>query len=250
MNLSGKTVLVTGAARRIGRAVALALAEQGVDVIVHYRTSVDQAGEVVDQIAARGVRSTAIKADLGLEAEARGVIEKALTLTGRLDILVNSASIFQKARLESVEQEDFRRNLAVNSLGPFTLMQEFYRIVKRQGSPGSIINFLDTRIADNDRDHVAYAVSKRALHTLTQMAAAEFAPTLRVNAVAPGLVLPPTGEDESYLERLRDTNPLRSFGTLEEVTDAVLFLAGNAFVTGQTIWVDGGRHLRGSFYGS
>lgn len=249
MSLGGKTALVTGAARRIGRATALALARAGANVIVHYRSSEEQAHSLVEEISSLGVRAQALPADLAGAPAVESLLVDALRLTGRLDVLVNSASIFENAMLEEVSLEEFRRNFDINALAPFVLTRNLYRHVNGRQGIGVVVNLLDSRVTDYDRRHVAYALSKRMLHSLTQMTAMEFAPVLRVNAVAPGLILPPPGKDESYLERLRTTNPLQSYGTLEQVTDAVLFLVENAFVTGQTIWVDGGRHLKGGFYG-
>lgn len=249
MNLQGKTVLVTGAARRIGRAAALALARAGADIVVHYRSSESDARGLVEELSALGVRAQQLAADLADAAASESLVTEALRLTGRLDVLVNSASIFEEATLEEVGLDEFRRNFDINALSPFVLTRNLYRHLKLRQATGSVVNLLDSRITDYDRRHVAYALSKRALHSLTQMSAMEFAPVLRVNAVAPGLILPPAGKDESYLERLRTTNPLQSHGTLTQITDALLFLVDNAFVTGQTIWVDGGRHLKGGFYG-
>ncbi len=111
-----------------------------------------------------------------------------------------------------------------------------------------VVNFLDTMIRDYDKKHVPYHVSKKVLQDLTRMMAVEYAPKLRVNAVAPGLVLPPLGKDESYLERLKHTNPLQSYGSGEQIAHAVVFLLTNEFITGQCIYVDGGRNLRGAMY--
>jgi NAD(P)-dependent dehydrogenase (short-subunit alcohol dehydrogenase family) len=249
MNLSGKTALVTGSARRIGKAVALALSGLGADVVVHYRSSQAEARAVVSELTTLGVRSIAVEADLATETATKRLFEKALRLTGHLDILINSASIFEENCLEDVTYEDFHRNLDINALAPFSLAREFHQHLEKERREGVLIDFLDSRVTDYDRRHIAYAIGKRALHTLNRMAAEEFAPLLRVNAVAPGLILPPEGEDKTYLERLKGTNPLRNHGTVKEVTEAVLFLVNNEFVTGQTIWVDGGRHLRGNFYG-
>ncbi len=249
MDLSGKTALVTGAGRRIGRATALALGRNGANVVVHYRRSEAEARAVVAELAGIGVRSIAVRADLGDTSTIDQLFRDSLRLSGTLDILVNSASIFGESRLDDVAAAAFKENLQINATAPFLLMRELHRHLEQQRRNGSVVNFLDTRVTDFDRTHVAYAVSKRVLHTLTQMAAVEYAPLMRVNAVAPGLILPPEGKDRSYLERLKSTNPLNAYGDLEQLTDAVLFLLGSEFVTGQTIWVDGGRHLRGDFYG-
>ncbi|HUX20798.1 MAG TPA: SDR family oxidoreductase [Spirochaetia bacterium] len=249
MNLSGQTALVTGAARRIGKATALALARLGADVVVHFRSSEAEARSVVAELVDLGVRSKAVAADLSDEDSPTQLFENSLELTGHVDIVVNSASIFEEATLGEVAPDDFRRNMQVNSTAPFLLARELYEHLRARGGQGVIVNFLDTRITDYDRLHVAYAVSKRALHTLTRMEAEEFAPLIRVNAVAPGLVLPPEGKDQGYLEELKASNPLNAYGNVQQVCDAVLFLIGAEFTTGQTIWVDGGRHMRGDFYG-
>jgi NAD(P)-dependent dehydrogenase (short-subunit alcohol dehydrogenase family) len=164
---------------------------------------------------------------------------------GHLDILVNSASIFPKGRLSDLAPADLDANIHTNALVPFVLGRALAR--SRRG--GCIVNLLDSRITDYDSEHAAYHLSKRLLATLTRMMALEFAPRVRVNAVAPGLILPPPGEDDGYLERLKRSNPLERHGEAEDVADAVLFLARSAFVTGQTIFVDGGRHMRGAVYG-
>ena len=142
-------------------------------------------------------------------------------------------------------QEELLANLQVNALSPLWLCRAF----AAQQRAGAVVNFLDTRISDYDREHAAYHLSKRMLHALTKMLALELAPRIRVNAVAPGLILPPPGQDETYLRRHINTNPLRRIGTPEGVAAAALFLLRSAFVTGQVIYVDGGRHLKGCVYG-
>lgn len=242
---AGKTALVTGAARRIGRAVALSLAAEGVHVVVHYRASRDEAEDAAIGIRATGVNAWTIQADLHDPAEAEKVLPRAVEVAGQIDLLINNASIFTKSRVTEFTFEDLVDNVRVNAVAPLLIARAF----AGQGGQGAIVNFLDTRIADYDAEHAAYHLSKRMLFTLTRMMALEFAPGIRVNAVAPGLILPPAGEDVSYLEGLASTNPLHRVGCLEDVTEAVLFLLRSAFVTGQVIFVDGGRHLRGCVYG-
>ncbi len=246
---------MTGGAKRIGRAVSLALAGAGVSVVVHFNGSAEEAERTVEEIRSTGVRSAGLKADLSDPAAAEKLVERAMELSGSLDVLVNSASIYEESSLDSMDRDEVRRNVEVNALAPLELSRAFSahvraRRAESRGPAGAIVNFLDARIVDYDPRHVAYALAKRMLFSLTRMAAAEYAPDVRVNAVAPGLVLPPAGKDESYLESLKTTNPLGAIGTLDQVADAVLFLVGNDFVTGQVVYVDGGRHLRGSFYGA
>jgi hypothetical protein len=254
-SLRGKTALVTGGARRIGRAVVLELARQGVRVVVHYRRSRAQAEELAQAIEGSGGRAWPVAADLDTPVEAERLFEQALSLAGRIDILINSASVFPADTLRAVEAESFLENVRIHALSPLVLARRFAEAYGRgrEGeagrSTGAIINFLDARITDYDREHAAYHASKLLLFSLTRMMSLEFAPRIRVNAVAPGLILSPPGRDQSYLERLAPTNPLSSVGGLEDITEAVVFLLRSSFVTGQVLFVDGGRHLKGSVYG-
>ena len=244
-DLRGKTALVTGGARRLGRAVSLALAEQGTHVVVHYRNSAEEAETLAAGIRRLNVMSWTIAADLGDCAQAAALFSRIVDLAGPIDVLVNNAAIFQEGRLCEVGAEDIQANLNVNALAPLLISREF----AAQGREGAVVNFLDTRMVDYDHNHIAYHLSKRSLFALTRMMALEFAPKLRVNAVAPGLILPPEGENESYLEELASTNPLNRYGSADDVVEAVLFLLRSRFITGQVVFVDGGRHMKGSVYG-
>jgi NAD(P)-dependent dehydrogenase (short-subunit alcohol dehydrogenase family) len=243
--LAGKTALVTGGARRIGAATALALGKAGANVIVHYMTSARDAAAVADSILAGGSRSWVLDADLCKPEQAERLIDRAIGLAGAIDILVNNASIFPADLLTDVTIDAITRSVNLHAIAPLLVGRRFYE----QGRPGAIVNFLDTRIVDYDREHASYHLGKRMLFTLTRMMAIEFAPAVRVNAVAPGLILPPPGRDMQYLEELAATNPLNKYGSVDEVANAVLFLSASDFITGQVIFVDGGRHLRGSMYG-
>ncbi|MBI5095044.1 MAG: SDR family oxidoreductase [Candidatus Hydrogenedentes bacterium] len=242
--LAGKTALVTGAAKRIGHAVALELARNGVNVVVHYRHSSEYALETADAIRATGVRTWTLSADLADPDAAAGLMSRAVKTAGPIDILVNSASAFPEDTLRDFSLDRLRQSIAVNAFAPLVLSRRF----ASQDREGAIINFLDARMNDYDRGHVSYQLAKQMLASLTGMMANEFAPAIRVNAVAPGLVLPPEGKDDAYLHSLAHTNPLNAVGTVAEVTDAVLFLLRSPFVTGQVIYVDGGRHLRSSVH--
>lgn len=244
-SLAGRIALVTGAAQRLGRAVALALAEEGANVIVHFSASAAQAEATARMIRRLRGKAWTVRADLADAAQAEGLIPAAIRAAGAVDYLVNSASIFAPSRLTDFSPEDLAANVQVNALSPLLLA----RALAAQKRDAAVVNLLDTRITDYDREHVAYHLSKRMLHSLTKMMALEFAPRVRVNAVAPGLILPPPGKDEAYLRRLIHTNPLRRIGSPEGVAAAVLFLLRSDFLTGQVIYVDGGRHLRGCVYG-
>lgn len=243
--LAGKTALVTGGAVRLGRAICSALAEDGVHVIVHYNASKDAAEDLTDTLRNTGVKTWTLPADLELAEDAENLVDRALELSGELDFIINNASIFPRDTLEDLNAETLFQNISVNALAPFLIARSF----AKRGGTGTIVNLLDARIADYDREHVSYHLSKRMLSSLTQMMAAEFAPAVRVNAVAPGLILPPVGKDASYLNALKDTNYLKRTGSPDDVCRAVLFLLTSEFVTGQTLYVDGGRHMKGHFYG-
>jgi hypothetical protein len=244
-SFQGKTALVTGAAKRIGAAVALAIADEGSNIVLHYGTSREEAEATAAEIRRRGVAAWTLQADLGNGDEAEALFPRALEAAGPIDFLINAAAIFPKSRLTDFTAEDLATSVQINAMAPLRLARAF----AAQRRPGAIVNFLDTRYLNYDAEHAAYHLSKRMLFTLTRMMALEFAPAVRVNAVAPGLILPPPGGDESYLQHLAHTNPLQRVGTVEGVADAVIFLLRSDFVTGQVLFVDGGRHMRGAVYG-
>ena len=237
--LGGKTALVTGAAKRIGHEIAIALAKEGVNVVAHYRASADEAIALCTELADRGVKAWPLKADLAKPEECEGLIARAREIAGRLDLLINSASVFLPGTLEEMQLKDLTRHMQVNAWAPFVLSREFARTAGR----GKIVNLLDTRVGGYDWSHAAYILSKHALWVLTKMTAVAFAPDITVNGVAPGLILPPPGEDDSYLDRLTHTVPLKRHGEPADVAQAVIYLLKSDFVTGEVIRVDGGRHL-------
>lgn len=239
-HLAGRTALVTGAARRLGREVALALAERGADIVVHYRRSRGEAERVCRELKRRKVRAWPIAADFERPGEAEMLIARAWAAAGRLDILINSASTFPAGTLADMEFADLMTCARVNAWTPFILGRDFARRAGR----GKIVNLLDTRLDGSDPRHAAYILSKQMLHDLTLMMAASLAPHFTVNAVAPGLILPPPGKDKGYLRTLAGTVPLGRHGAPADVTQAVLYLLEADYVTGQVIFVDGGRHVK------
>jgi NAD(P)-dependent dehydrogenase (short-subunit alcohol dehydrogenase family) len=242
--LAGRTALITGAARRLGRAIALALAQQGVHVVVHHNRSADEAVSTCAAIRRLGVSAWPIQADLADIGQAETLFERAVGEAGPIDILVNSASTFEKETIWETSAESLEANLRLHATAPLILA----RALAGQNRGGAIVNMLDTRVTVYDRQHAAYHISKRVLLTLTRMLALELAPAVAVNAVAPGLILPPAGQDESYLKKLAHCNPLNRYGDPEQVADAVLFLLRSRFITGQVIYVDGGYHMKGHMY--
>jgi len=239
-NLKGKVALVTGASKRIGRALAIALAEEGVNIVAHDRRSLErETAKVCSEVVDCGSKSWQVLADLERPEEYESLVTQALKAAGSLDILINNASIFLPGTVMDVGFGDVTRHLHVNAWAPFVLSRDFTRLARS----GKIINILDTRITSYDRTHVAYVMSKKMLSALTMMCALEFAPDFTVNGVAPGLILPPAGKDENYLDRLAETVPLRKHGEPADIEDAVLYLLKSDYVTGQIIYVDGGKHL-------
>ncbi len=245
-DLTGRNALVTGAGTRLGRRTAVELGRAGCNVVVHYHGSEEHAAGTAEEIRRGGTEAWTVRADLANPAAAEELFDRGVELAGPIDFLVNSASIFPEGTLSDLLLDTFFENLRVNALSPFALSQR----LAGQRRPACIVNILDTRMLDYDRAHVPYHLSKRTLFDLTRMMSREYAPLVRVNAVAPGLILPPAGEDASYLRRMAATNPLNSHGTSDQIAKTVLFLIWNEFVTGQVIYVDGGRHLQGRFYGS
>lgn len=236
--LTGKTALVTGAARRIGHAISLGLAKQGVNVIVNYNRSEDEARKLLDEISELGVKSGLVRANFSNPDSHKDLIEHANRIFGQIDILINNASIFSSDK-DSVRIEDLNANMLVNAWTPFMLGKYFSEKVES----GKIVNLLDTRIAGYDFDHFAYYLSKRMLEILTKSMALKLAPKILVNGIAPGLILPPEGKNYSYLEEKKNTIPLRRYGSISDVVETTLFLLRSDFITGEVIHVDGGKHL-------
>lgn len=242
--MQGQTVLITGGARRLGRAAAIKLAEEGFNVIVHYNTGEQDATELCEHIQTLGVSAWKIQAELTDQGECDRLVRSSATLAGPVHHLINNASIFPNDTLDELSRDTLDTSLHINTLVPYQLSKK----IKDAGELQTITNLLDTRVLDYDRSHVSYHLSKRVLMSLTSMMALEWAPQVRSNSVAPGLVLPPEGKDATYLQNLAHTNPLNTVGNEADISNAILFLIQNTFITGQTIYVDGGRHLKGRMY--
>ena len=241
MELNGRSVVVTGGAHRVGGALALAFARAGADVVVNYHTSAEEARATVRAIEALGRRALGVQADVAAPAEARALIATAQRELGRIDVLVNSASRFDRAPLAQITPEEWDRVLGVNLKGPFLLAQAAADALRE--SRGSIINILDLSAFQAWPSYVHHAVSKAGLLHLTRCLARALAPHVRVNAVAPGTVLPPDDFDGNDNAGGLDRRVLERPGTPEDVADAAVFLATAEFITGEVLVVDGGRHL-------
>ncbi len=243
-SLAGKTALITGAAKRLGKALALTLAQQGVNVVVHFNHSEQEASAACDEVRHLGVSAWCVQGDLSDTGQTDTLFDRAVAEAGPIDILINNASTFGKETIWETSAQSLEANLHLHATAPLILA----RALAGQDRGGAIVNMLDTRVTVYDHKHASYHISKRVLLTLTRMLAMELAPAVTVNAVAPGLILPPSGEDESYLKKLAHCNPLNRYGDPEQVADAVLFLLRSRFITGQVIYVDGGYHMKGHMY--
>jgi 3-oxoacyl-[acyl-carrier protein] reductase/pteridine reductase len=238
--LSGKSALVTGGARRIGRAIALALASEGADVAITYRTSGQEAQETACAIQALGVRAVAFECDVRSEDSVRAAVAATVECFAKLDVLVNNAAVFERAPLDQLSVAAWDAVFETNARGPFLVARE--ALPHLRTTRGRIVNIGSLGGSHAWADHAHYCSSKAALHMLTQAMAKGFAPLVSVNCVAPGLV--EMGESGDAGARFAARTPMGRNGTAEEVAQAVLFFAsGPSFITGQILRVDGGLGL-------
>ncbi|MCP4329759.1 MAG: SDR family oxidoreductase [Alphaproteobacteria bacterium] len=237
-----RTALVTGAAKRIGRSIALDLAAAGWAVVVHYGASKEDAENTVAEITAGGGRAVAIGADLSNEAEVQPLVEKAADALGPLTCLVNCASTFEMDLHHTATRESWDRHLDVNLRAPFVLSQNFARQLPAEGD-GNIINLLDQRVWSLTPYFMSYTVSKSGLWTLTRTLALALAPRIRVNGIGPGPTLPSKHQSADQFERQALAMPLRRGATPGEICGAVRFILATPSMTGQMIALDGGQHL-------
>ncbi len=238
MDLQDHVALVTGAARRVGRALAHALARSGCDVAVHYHASADEAAETVREIEALGRRAVALRADLACAEAAAPLVEDAVAALGRLDVLVNSAALFERAPVAAIDAAAWDRVQAVNLRAPFLLSRAAAPHLAR--TRGCIVNIADLSGLQAWPSYAHHAVSKAGLIHLTKVLARALGPDVRVNAIAPGTVLPPEddGAEEGSGRRVVDID-----GAPADVERALLYLVASPFVTGELLVVDGGRML-------
>jgi len=239
--LSGKSALVTGGARRIGREIALALARAGADVAVTYRSSQAEARQTAEEIQSLGCRSMAVECDVRSESSIRAALNWTTSVFGRLDVLVNNAAVFDSAPPEQITLDAWDAVFETNARGPFLMAREALEHLR--ATEGRIVNIGSLGGMHAWANHAHYCGSKAALHMLTQAMAKAFAPQVSVNCVAPGWI-ELDGSDEAAGGRFAAKTPMRRNGTAEDVAQAVLFFAtGPKFVTGQILGVDGGLGL-------
>jgi NAD(P)-dependent dehydrogenase (short-subunit alcohol dehydrogenase family) len=243
MDLKGKVALVTGAGRRLGRAVALALAERGALLAIHYRNSHAEAQAVVAQIVDAGGTAQAFAADLEQVNEIEGLIAEVVAAFGRIDVLINSVSVFVRKSLDDISERDWDTNLDTNLKAPFFL-SKFASAAMRRSGAGKIINLGDSAGIRPYLNYIPYSVSKAGLIGLTRALAKALAPEVQVNCIALGPVMPPDDYDAAAIERLRKATLTKRLGTADDVARAVIFLCeGTDFATGSTLMLEGGRIL-------
>jgi pteridine reductase len=242
VELSGRTALVTGAGRRVGRAIATALGSRGMHVAVHYHGSEEGARETAADIERAGGKGTLFRADLSQPNAPEALVDEVVAALGSLDVLINSAAIMQRTPLDTVTPAEWDATFALNARAPFFAAVAAGRHMRERG--GAIVNIADLAALETWPAYIPHGLSKTVVVQMTRSLARTLAPSVRVNAVAPGVVMLPQGWDEAAGERLRRTTPLKRLGSVNDVVSAVIYLLEADFVTGETIVVDGGRHVR------
>lgn len=248
--LAGKTALITGAAQRLGRASALALAKAGADVAITFRNSSREARETVVDLSAKGVRAFAFRCDITDEVSVRGMMKDAGRELGRIDILVNNAANYETVEFEKITVKQWDAIFSSNTRGPFLVSREALKWMRRNRGKGSgpleakIINMGSLGGLRPWATHAHYCSSKAALHMLTKVMAKALAPDIAVNAVAPGMIDLGEKSAAAFMRRMAKLTPMKRNGTGEEIAAAVLFFAtAPQFITGQILSVDGGLGL-------
>jgi NAD(P)-dependent dehydrogenase (short-subunit alcohol dehydrogenase family) len=237
-----KTALVTGSAKRIGRAIAFDLAAHGWAVAVHYARSADAANEAVNDIRKTGGTAVALQADLSVETETVSLMASAVDSLGPVGCLVNNASTFDHDDVATADRASWDAHIETNLRAPFVLVQEMARALPG-GSDGVVINMLDQRVWNLTPHFLSYTVSKSGLWTMTRTLALALAPRIRVNAIGPGPVLPNARQTEKQFKRQYESLPLRRPVDIAEICNAVQFIISAPSMTGQMIALDSGQHL-------
>ena len=244
--------LITGGAKRLGRAMALALAERGFDIALHYAGSEDEAESTVAEIRALGVRAEALRADLLNEAETKTLVARATAALGRpLNVLINNASIFEYDTIKTATRDSWDRHLESNLRAPFVLIQDFAQQAPpakqdEQNEPlatGCVINMVDQRVRKLTPEFMTYTLAKAALWTLTQTAAQALAPQIRVNAIGPGPTMQGARQSARHFDNQRKATVLGRGANPQDIVAAMGFILNSPALTGQLLCIDGGQHL-------
>jgi len=237
-----RVALVTGAGRRVGRALAIALGTRGMHVLVHYNASAVDAEETARLVTRAGGTAELLRADLSGIGDAERLVDQAVSARGTLDVLVNSAAMMLRTPVGETTAADWDAMFALNVRAPYFLSQRAAPALR--AARGSIINIADLAAFETWPAYVPHGITKAAVVQMTRALARVLAPEVRVNAIAPGVVLLPEGWADADAEHLRGTTPLRRLGSPEDVAGAMLYLLDAGYVTGEVITVDGGRHIR------
>ena len=239
-----RVALVTGAGRRIGRAIALALARAGWDVAVHYRASEDEARQVAADIVALGRRAATLQCDLSDEAAVRELLPRAIAALGPVRCVVNNASLFDYDSAADFTAARLDAHMRANVAAPILLSQALHAAtVGGGGEPAAVINLLDQKLYNLNPDFLSYTLSKAALHTATTMLAQQLAPAVRVVGIAPGITMVSGDQTEAGFANAHQQTPLGRSSTPEDIADSVVYAASARAMTGTTLLVDGGQHL-------
>lgn len=239
--LQGKRALVTGAGSRLGQAIAVGLGSAGMHVGVHYHSNLEGARETARQIEVAAGRAHLFAADLSSRQQARQLVDAAIEALGGLDLLVLSAGTFENVNYTAIDDDTWDRTLDLNLAAPFAVAHQATGALKE--SRGNIVFITCSSVLRPFRGYLPYVVAKAGAYQLMRALAMQLAPVVRVNAVAPGMVLPPADMDPQQVERVAEQSLLRSVGDPDDVVRAVIYLASSPFVTGEQLVVDGGRAL-------
>jgi NAD(P)-dependent dehydrogenase (short-subunit alcohol dehydrogenase family) len=241
-NRTEQVALVTGAGRRIGRAIALGLAGAGWDVALHYRSSEAEARETADAVRALGRRAALLQCDLADESEVRALPARAAEALGLVSCVVNNASLFEYDNATAFSPQLLNAHMQANVAAPLLLAQALHAATP-EGGQSVVINLLDQKLYNLNPDFLSYTLSKAALHTATTMLAQALAPKLRVVGVAPGITMVSGDQSEEGFARAHQVTPLGRSSTPQDIADAVVYAASARALTGTTLVVDGGQHL-------
>jgi len=244
MDLNGKAALVTGGAVRVGKAIALALAAAGADIVINYHSSADAAIQTVAEIEALGRRALAVKADVSQGSQVQTLVDAAVERLGRLDVLVNSASLWRRTPWAELDEAAWDQLIDIALKGPFLCARAAAPHLTAHGD-GAIVNIVDLSAIIPFRNFLPHSAAKAGLVNLTYSLAMELAPAVRVNAIAPGPVLPPPEYTEQQVQAAARRTLIGRWGTAEDVAQAAVFLAQAPYITGVMLPVDGGERLAG-----
>ncbi len=234
-----ETAIITGGSKRIGRSIALTLAELGYNIAIHYNRSRKDAAAAQVLVRKLGVKCEIFRADLSDPSQTSALIKNVQKKMPQLGLLINNASIFNEKRFLDVKEKDFDTEFNINFKSPFFLSQQFAKTV----SKGMIINLLDARVSKVHTAHFVYNLTKNSLKHMTLMLAKELGPKIRVNAICPGPILPADGESAAQLKKIAAKTPLKKVGGTSYINNGVKYLVENKFITGEMLFIDGGQHL-------